>query len=649
MHGERPVMPKLVFFGTPHLLDGEGRKIELPSKAYLLVLYLCLSGKSAEAKRLQVARFLWPDQANAAVNLRQLLLRLRSLQQQVGVEFLTSDTADLKLIPSAASTDIDEFKTLVRQLDWTNAQKLIEIYAGDLLSGIDAADGETFAWLDRQRDSFRSAFVGAIAKLIDGPDIQKNVQTAETLSSKLLEIDPGQEIAYRALMTCHAAARRLDRVAATFERCKAVLLQEFGIAPSSETSDLYARLIRPQAASIVSTPAPLAKAPARSTTTSLPRLVVLMPSQGRSQNAAIATALIDDVIINLCSLQSIAIVAPHTSWKLSKGAWSDTIFEEFEIDYIAETNLFEINGDVKLNVKLIDRRGRTIVWADSLALSIENSAACFRGLALGLALSISNAVEEAELGRFEAEHNATAYYLHLVGQKHLRNLALPDVRRAKKAFRQSIAVDPEFSPSRAGQARAIQREWLLLGRGDAELLDEAATSAQHAIDLDYRDARGYRELGFCNIYRRRWDDGIAFFTEAERRNPQYADLLADFGDALAHAGNPEAGLVKIQRAIELNPIPPEKYWWDIAGIYFQLRLYQEAISAIERMDNPTSGLRIAAASWAYLGDKAKAKLCVTEFLESYPGFDVSSWLAIVPNRNPDDTQHYEAGLRLAGF
>ncbi len=50
---------------------------------------------------------------------------------------------------------------------------------------------------------------------------------------------------------------------------------------------------------------------------------------------------------------------------------------------------------------------------------------------------------------------------------------LPNVRRALKAFRSSVAADPDFAPAYSGSARATQRQWLVLGRGDPDLLEEA--------------------------------------------------------------------------------------------------------------------------------------------------------------------------------
>jgi hypothetical protein len=101
--------------------------------------------------------------------------------------------------------------------------------------------------------------------------------------------------------------------------------------------------------------------------------------------------------------------------------------------------------------------------------------------------------------------------------------------------------------------------------------------------------------------------------------------------------------------MELNPIPPDQYWWNAAGLHFQLHDYEAAIAAVGKMGDPLPALRIAAAAWAYLGNLTEAQKCAEKFLQSYPDFRIDRWLAIVPDRNADDLRHYEVGLKMAGF
>jgi hypothetical protein len=50
-----------------------------------------------------------------------------------------------------------------------------------------------------------------------------------------------------------------------------------------------------------------------------------------------------------------------------------------------------------------------------------------------------------------------------------------------------------------------------------------------------------------------------------------------------------------------------------------------------------------------LGERGKAAEYVRKVLEVHPDFNVSTWLSIVPLRDPLYVKDYEDGLREAGF
>lgn len=459
-------------------------------------------------------------------------------------------------------------------------------------------------------------------------------------------------------MKVYAESGQTALVRQIFEQCRFILRRDLDISPMNETVQLFRRLTadttdngagRDLRASDGSASVDVVS---KCLLTPLPRLVVLPPTGCSSNDPAFVSAglLLEDIVVGLCSLRSVSIVAPHSSWRIKKELIDDDVtIERFQIGYVLETTLLKTAKGSRLTTKLFDTASRTVLWADSFPLPDEQTENIHRDIAVHIILAIADGVERSELGRYERQDVPTAYHWHLIGQRYLRTLDLPDVRRASKAFRRAIDADPEFAPAYSGRARTLQREWLLLGRGEDGLLAGAEESGRRATALDPRDARGFWELGLCNLYMWRFDDSLAYYHQAEKLAPQNADIIADYGDALAHSGKPDEGLEKIRKAMELNPTPPEQYWWNAASMYFQLGEYRHAIEAVDKMEHPLPGLRVAAASWALLGNKKQAERCVAEFLDNYPGFRIEKWLALVPNRNPEDTEHYEYGLRAAGF
>jgi tetratricopeptide (TPR) repeat protein len=369
---------------------------------------------------------------------------------------------------------------------------------------------------------------------------------------------------------------------------------------------------------------------------------------GNQDHYHLAVSLIEDVTIGLCRFKALSIIAPYTAWQLGISG-NQNVFQALAIDYVIETQIQNRGGEHWLSVKLVNAASREIVWTERYPFEQAQTARHYRELSVQIILALVDKIERAELSLYSGEQDATAYHLYLAGQRYLRSIDLPHVRRARRAFKEAVSHCPDFVPAISGQARTYHLEWLLMARGDSELLVEAEQLAKRSLEIDPDDARGYRELGLCKAYSGRYDDSLEALAEGEQRNPQFADLLNDFADALVHACEPAAALEKISRAIELNPLCPDQYWWAAAGANYQLSRYAEARNSLQNMRDQTPAFRLMAASCAMLGEKDQAKEYARKTREVHPDFLVQSWLSVMPFRDKEVMENYEQGLRLAGF
>jgi tetratricopeptide (TPR) repeat protein len=138
-------------------------------------------------------------------------------------------------------------------------------------------------------------------------------------------------------------------------------------------------------------------------------------------------------------------------------------------------------------------------------------------------------------------------------------------------------------------------------------------------------------------------------SNAEDLSPHYADVICSHADSLTHGANPKAALAKVAMALDLNPLAPDYYYWTAAGASYFLGEYTEALAYLDRMREPGPASRLAAASWAMLGDAAKAKTYRLRALRDNPNFDLEAWLSMIPNKEKWQTEHYREGLLKAGF
>ena len=379
----------------------------------------------------------------------------------------------------------------------------------------------------------------------------------------------------------------------------------------------------------------------------LPRLALLPPetNQDAKRHGSLINGLIEDLTIGLCANRHVSIVAPYTSERIRATRDKAAILEKHRIIYVLDTR----RSDDQLFLQLIFTPTDEVIWADRLPLD-DGSLVFQRKL---IARAVEQAIRERTKGlplhAADLHQRPQEYVEYLRGLQALSSLSLPAVRRARRHFRDALGSGHDFAAARAGLSRTLAMEWLLTARNDRELLTEAEQQARRAIECNGQLASGFRELGVSQLYLGRIDESLEALKQAELMSPFYADVLYSHADSLVHASEPSEALAKINTAIALNPLAPDAYYWTAAAASFFLGHFKQAVAFIARMRDNAPASRLAAASWAMLGEPAKARSWRKRALADNPDFNLERWLAMVPHREAWQTELYREGLVKAGF
>ncbi|NNH68011.1 peptide antibiotic resistance protein [Rhizobium laguerreae] len=615
-------MLHLQTFGDLRLIETNGDPVRYPIKGLLMMAHL-YAGADHELSRYELAQFLWNDvEADLArLNLRKLLSRIRDTDDGRAEMPFDFTATTVRLDTQAVSSDLDIFRTGGSPLERLNA--IAELTQRGFIGNIKPATKLIEAWIRAQRDAqalqLRQALLDAL------PDAQKP-GAARTISSaalQILERDPNDEQVRALLHRLSGGSSLNERLPNGDDHARVqVKRSEAGGQTAADIERI--------------SPIPLI----------LPRLVLLPPtSKHADAGLALANALIEDVTIELCALRNISIVAPHTAGQIRRDSEKAAVVARHSIAYLLDTRLSEEG----LFAQLVYFPTDEIIWANRFAMTPAILPRQRRLIAQQLTMSVARELAENEEERLRFEANPKAYHSYLVGSSLMSRLTLPHIRRARKAFKQSLLHKLDFSPSFTGLARTFTSEWLVTAQGNHELLRLAEQNALRAIERDPASAAGHRELGVTKLYLGDVDASVAALHLAEELSPHFADVIYSHADTLVHASRPGDALAKIKKAISLNPIAPDAYLWCAAGASFFLEQYEEAIAYVEAMKDKAPAHRIAAASCAMIGDRKRALFHRQRVASINPAFDVEKWLAIVPFKEHWQKELYRDGLLKAGF
>ncbi|MDM9625354.1 BTAD domain-containing putative transcriptional regulator [Rhizobium sp. S152] len=620
----------------------------MPEKAYPL-LALLITSPQMSMERESLRGILWQSDMSKqrAGSLRQLLARIdRSIPERLPRLILATNT-DLTFNGEYWDADItllcDPAVTLERP-DW-------ELLTGELLEGFKAPTIEADERLSVERRRISERRDARIMALLDAPDKRTSAELL-SLANIVIDADPANEVACRTLMQVHADAGDAAAARQAYFRCLSELKTEYGAEPDGVTQALARDLgiIAPAVPEAAPRPQPSAADPVGQ-----PRVLILPPETMLSDPLLqrVGRALLEDVTIGLSQQRGFKVIAAHTSIEiLSRGQNADAApfpQQDLQFDYTVYVTIHGRDDDIYATCRLTKTASAEVLWAIDLPLAMQKINQSFGHLARRIVMTLADTIERRELSDMMHDINPSAYRLYLEGKRLVSKTDLQHLRQARKWFKSALVRHDRFSSAHAGMARVLGMEWLVRGMKDTQLLEEADRSAWFARDSDPNSGRAMRELGFVALYRRRFDDSLDFFAEAQMLNPNDADILADHADALLHDGQSDRALELSLAALKLNPLPPDYYYWNLGGIHFVQENYSKAIEVLDRVKDRPATSRLLAAAHAKNGNAKAAAHYASVVLENFPDFRTEDVWRFVPDRNPEDTRQLIDGLRMAGL
>ncbi|WP_337660049.1 BTAD domain-containing putative transcriptional regulator [Anderseniella sp. Alg231-50] len=655
-------------FGYPHA-SVDGRAISVPEKLPIALAVLASQPDRMLSQRHLVS-MLWgnADRAKANASFRQFLVKVRKLEKQYGGGLLVKSG---KLVSyDCATVQVDLEKVLANDIvedarngNYSRLAAFVGTLGSPLLQGAGIDTHEFEDWYYELTNKLLNAKTAALSALMDHETEPSQV---ENIANALLQLDPSNEAAYRALMKLWCELGNHTKALKVYNDCCQVLLTDYGIKPSLSTEQLATTMgIKDPASSPVLAPFTAAgnarggepgNQPGQVEQTQrigAPRMILLPPRMviGADPSVQLIEALLDDITAGLTRYRSIAVLAAHSGRMASQDSNRDfdAIGKRFGVDYILSTIVTADDAGPTATFLLLDAHTSESLMALDKRLSEDQLPKLFSRLSFEIVRQLVSTIERREIATPKTTDNSSAYRYFLNGRRLMWHSDLPEIRKARNSFRRSMNEAENFAPAYSGLSRTLSMERLVRGMSSSDLLIESLEFANKSIRLDPMDGRGLRELGFTNLYLRRHDQSLENFAAAADLTPNDADMLADYADALSHAGQGAEALAICLQAKASNPDPPAYYDWIHASILYQLSAYRAAITILKPHRKNPGIARLLAASYAMSGDLDTASQYGTTVRENYPSFELSRLSELVPDKNANDTRHLIEGLRMAGL
>jgi two-component SAPR family response regulator len=158
----------------------------------------------------------------------------------------------LRFNPRSVEVDVARFDVLAANGSLNAVRAAAEIYRGDLLDHFDSGVPEFDGWVSERRLHYWNAALAVLGKLLAAQIKAGWWEEATDTASRLLALDPTQEVVHRALMRLQLEQGRPDSALRRYQECADILDRQFERLPCAETERLRDEIL----AAMEKTPAP---------------------------------------------------------------------------------------------------------------------------------------------------------------------------------------------------------------------------------------------------------------------------------------------------------------------------------------------------------------------------------------------------------
>jgi len=363
----------------------------------------------------------------------------------------------------------------------------------------------------------------------------------------------------------------------------------------------------------------------------------------------------EDLITDLSQISGLFVISRNSVFTYKgKAVKIKQVAKDLGVRYVLEGSVRRVGDRVRITAQLIDAKTGHHIWAERydremkhiFTLQDEVTGKIVEALAVKLV-----ADEHARLTK-KGTDNLGAYDLVLRGSALLNRYTRESNELAREMFERAIQIDPDYTSAYEGLVWTRLMAWMHAWDHDPKLLDDALALGKKAVSLDESSPQGHVILGNVYLWKKRHQEAITELKKAVSLNPNDADALSSLGGALVFSGLPQKALGYLEKAIRLNPNYPEHYIFSLGHAFFELKMYEEAVAALQKsiIKNPNfmPAHSMLASCYGHLGKKEFARAKAEEVKRIIPQFSLKGAAEILPMKN-EVFKHYAEGLRKAGF
>ena len=325
-----------------------------------------------------------------------------------------------------------------------------------------------------------------------------------------------------------------------------------------------------------------------------------------------------DLIAELARYNNFDVIGYDTAAQIPRGQKAR---QAQDADYTLSGEVDVVDGKVNVYSRLTENRSGVVVWADDETLDIANTSDLFavhQQIAFNVASTLGQSygvIQNAgrRLAASSAGVSFGAYACVLSAYDYMRAKSARVHRDVRACLEKTTRSAPDYASAWAllSWVHGDEARYGFNPSGGEPATLRALQAAKRAVSADTRSAMAHQYLAIAQYYLGRDAEALNSAGIALALSPNDSEVLANVGWIYAFVGDPQQGEALMQRAVALNPLHPNWYWWGKTVHAIRQNRAEDALrmSQLYTDDRPMSDyVRIAAERMNGQDSKADAML-----------------------------------------
>jgi adenylate cyclase len=378
---------------------------------------------------------------------------------------------------------------------------------------------------------------------------------------------------------------------------------------------------------------------------------------GDPEQEYFSDGLTEEIISALSKVHEMFVIARNSTFAYKgKPVKVQQVGEELGVRYVLEGSVRKAGDRVRITAQLVDATTGGHVWSDRYDRDLKDIFALQDEITMKILTALRVTLTEGEQARLydKGAVNLDSFMKVLEGNSYFLRFNEDDNLVARQMFEEAVALDPGNSGAYTMLGWTYLMEvWYGSSESPGKSMERASELAQKALALDDTKDFAHSLLGHISLMMRQHEKAIAEGERAVALSPNGADAHANLAMTLHYVGRREEAIVLLEKAIRLNPIPPNWYLFSLGEAYCLTGQYEEAIAVytkvLHRTPEDIRTLIGLAATYSLMRREEEARAQAAQILRVIPKFSGESFAHTLPFKNKADTELYIDSLRKAGL